>query len=242
MSVETEQIRAICFDFGNTLVEFGPKQVAIQYSALEQALTELFGSCDTSRLKAIRDRQIVAPFSNGFRDNDLRTISEELIRGIYDIEPEESQVETLVQVRYRSFVHAIVLPEGVLSLLNKLSERYRLGFLSNYPCGKSIRDSLQEIGLSRVFEAIVISGEEGYVKPHPKPFESLLSQLQLSAPDCAYVGDNWLADVQGAKRMGMRAILSTQYVPYERFDPEEGDHLPDDRIGHLDELEGLLLN
>ena len=65
MSVETEQIRAICFDFGNTLVEFGPKQVAIQYSALEQALTELFGSCDTSRLKAIRDRQIVAPFSNG---------------------------------------------------------------------------------------------------------------------------------------------------------------------------------
>ncbi|MCK4325123.1 hypothetical protein KAW55_00030, partial [bacterium] len=71
MAIARENIKTICFDFGNTLVEFGPEQVAYQYIALEKALTELFGSCDPARLKTIRDRQIVAPFSNGYREKNI---------------------------------------------------------------------------------------------------------------------------------------------------------------------------
>ena len=89
---------------------------------------------------------------------------------------------------------------------------------------------------------VVISADIGYVKPHAKPFESMLSQLDLSPSECVYIGDNWLADVQGAKRMGMCSILTTQYVPYESFEPSEKDHSPDIRIDHLNELEKLLLS
>jgi FMN phosphatase YigB (HAD superfamily) len=69
----------------------------------------------------------------------------------------------------------------------------------------------------------------------------LLEGLELEAGQCVYIGDNWLADVQGAKGIGMRAILTTQHVPYEKFERREGDHEPDARIGHLGELEGHFL-
>ena len=43
MSIPTEQIQALCFDYGNTLIELGSRQVAHQYSALGDKLQELFG-------------------------------------------------------------------------------------------------------------------------------------------------------------------------------------------------------
>jgi HAD superfamily hydrolase (TIGR01549 family) len=242
MPIAADKIEAICFDLGNTLIEFGPKQMAIQFTVLEKALREMFGACDLARLKAIRDRQIVAPFSNGYKENDMKAITEELIRGIYDVVPEDGQVERLMQTRYECFVQVVEIEDGVLQLLSKLRGRYRLALLSNYPCSRAIHSGLEKTGLSEMFEATVISGDVGYVKPHAKPFEVMLSQLDLPATACVYIGDNWLADVQGAKRMGMQSVLTTQYMPYETFEPAEGDHEPDARISQLDDLKKLLLS
>ena len=233
--------KALCFDLGNTLIEFGPRQIARQYGALKAVLLEIFGRCDEEGLKEVRDRQIVAPYRNGYRENDLHGISAELIRELYGVEPEDHHVEAMAEARYRSFVEVVELAEGVRALLRQLAERYRLALLSNYPCGRSIRDGLAKLGLTELFEVIVISGEVGYVKPHRRPYELLLEGLELEAEDCVYIGDNWLADVQGAKGIGMGAILTTQHVPYETFHPKEGDHEPDARIAHLRELEELLL-
>lgn len=241
MTFLQRKITAVVFDLGNTLIEFGPKQFASHNTALNETLLRLFGECDVSRLEAIRERQIMTPFVNGYRENNLRTVCEELIQGLYGIVAEETQIDALVRTRYEAFIKAVKLPAGVLPLLKKLHKRYRLGLVSNYPCARSILDSLKKIGLAEIFETTVISGEVGYIKPHPKPFEVLLSRMGLSPSECVHVGDNWLADVQGAKRMGMFAILTTQYVPYEKFEPYEADHNPDARISHLNELEKLLL-
>ena len=59
-------ISAIIFDYGNTLIEFGPRQVAIQYEALLQCLTRMFNHCDQDELKRIRDKQIMAPYNNHY--------------------------------------------------------------------------------------------------------------------------------------------------------------------------------
>ena len=72
-------------------------------------------------------------------------------------------------------------------------------------------------------------------------FRKLMDEMKLSPEECVYVGDNWLADIQGAKRIGMRAVHTTQYVSYENFEPFEGDYMPDAVIGHLSELTPLLL-
>ena len=235
-------IKAVLFDYGNTLVEYGPRQVKAQYVALEKELSRLFGHCNSSLLKTIRDHQTLAPFRNGYVENDMISITGELIEKMYQVIPEEAQIHSLVLTRYQSFVHAIEVTRDVPLLLTKLRDQYRLGLVSNYPCSRSIEDSLRKIGLRDVFEVVVVSGDLGYVKPHTKPFETVLNHLELQPEECVFVGDNWLADIQGAKRMGMSAVLISQYTPNDEFEPSDGDHQPDATIHHLSELDVLLLS
>jgi putative hydrolase of the HAD superfamily len=96
------------------------------------------------------------------------------------------------------------------------------------------------MGLSDLFEVIVVSGDVGYVKPHALPFETLLAGLDEKPENCVYIGDNWLADVQGAKRIGMSSIYISQHKSYEKFEPGPGDYEPDIRICHFSELAELL--
>jgi putative hydrolase of the HAD superfamily len=241
MTLNSEKIKAIAFDYGNTLIEFGPRQIEYQYAALRDTLSRMFGNCDEDRLKIIRDRQSIEPLYTDYRENDLTIISAELINGIYDTVPSEEQVNELIQTRYDSFLRAVNLTDDVLPLLKKLKARYRVALLSNYPCGRTIVDSLKKIGIDEVFDVTIISGDVGYVKPHPKPFEILLTELQLRPDQCVYIGDNWLADVQGSKRIGMHAVLTTQYVPYDNVKQNDDDYRPDASIRNLTELENMLL-
>lgn len=233
-------IQAVCFDYGNTLVEFGAAQFAGQRAALEALMRAEFGRCDPARLKTIRDAEIMAPFRNGCRENDLRALARDLVTGLYAVEPDERLIAAIIEIRRASFVADVKLPAGVGELLARLKRRYRLGLLSNYPCVPSIRGSLERLGLLSLFDAVVVSAEIGFVKPDPRPFQALLARLALPAAACVYVGDNWLADVQGAKRLGLRAVLTTEYVSYERFAPAPGDLPPDATIARLADLEAWL--
>ncbi|MFH1231295.1 MAG: HAD family hydrolase [Planctomycetota bacterium] len=241
MPLVLNNVKAIVFDLGNTLIEFGPRQIKYHNAAMEQTFLRMFGTCDLERLTAIRDKQITAPDENHFKENDLRTISIELVQGLYNITPSEEQINILLNARYNTFLDVVELPDNILTLLKNLSQHYRIALISNYPCGKSIRDALGKIGLLDKFEAIVVSGEVGYVKPHPYPFEAMLNLLKLNARQCIYVGDNWLADIQGAKRIEMQAIYTTQYAPYGKITPSDGDYQPDARISHIEELKRLLM-
>jgi len=241
MSLALDGVKAIVFDLGNTLIEFGPRQIKYFNDAKEQAFLKMFGSCDLEHLTRIRDRQLAAPYRNGLKENDLRSIAVELIRELYNITPSEEQINIMFDVRYNTFLQVVKLPDNVLPLLNDLSGYYRLALVSNYPCGKCIRDALNKIGLADKFETIVVSGEVGYVKPHPLPFETMLKRLNLTAKQCIYVGDTWLDDIQGAKRIGMQAIHTTQYVPYKTLPPSEEDRQPDAVISHIEELRRLLI-
>ncbi|MFT6180812.1 MAG: HAD superfamily hydrolase (TIGR01549 family) [Paracoccaceae bacterium] len=241
MSAGFEGTKVVCFDLGNTLIEFGPRQIAMQYERLTAKLVEMFGSCDATKLKEIRDQQIVAPYHAHYRENDVEECCRELIEGIYPVTATDEQVQELAEERYRVFVDMIELADEILPLLGALSERYRLALLSNFPCGRSIRDGITKLGMTEHFDAIVVSGEVGWVKPDPRPYRALLEQLKRDPAECIYVGDNWLADVQGSKNIGMKSILTTEHLPYERFEPKPGDHQPDQKISHISELRNLLL-
>ena len=143
MTFDKNGIKAVLFDYGNTLIEYGPRQVEAQYVALEKELSRLFGHCDSSRLKAIRDRQALAPYHNGYVENDMELITAELIEEMYQIVPEDAQIKALVETRYTTFVHAIEVSSDVPSLLIRLRDQYRLGLVSNYPCSRSIKGSLK---------------------------------------------------------------------------------------------------
>jgi HAD superfamily hydrolase (TIGR01549 family) len=240
---DPQVIRAVVFDYGNTLVEFGRSQTEICDAALAEAVTRLYGPMDRDRLRAIRDRNRMAPYAGDppeYRENDLRAITADLVRELYGIEPSLEEIETLLRVRFEVFVRVTQASDGVAALLDRLRRRYRLGLLSNYPDGEAIRASLRKTGLDVHFDSVVVSADVGFVKPHPLPFETVAGSLGWSPERILLVGDNWLADVQGGRRAGMYVAHSIQWTPPEQFPRRPDDLEPHLIIGNLSELESYL--
>lgn len=235
--------KALLFDYGNTLIPFGAREIADCDAALAEALRNHFGQVDGPALQAIRERNRMAPYQGdppAWRENDFEKITREMVAELYDAAPPPSLLERLLAVRRSAFLAVVRAPAYLDELLARLAARFPLALVSNYPDGGVIRESMERIGIARHFAAIVVSGDLGRCKPHPAPFQAACTALGVTAHEACFVGDNWLADIQGAKRAGMRAVLTRQWRPPERFDPAPGDHAPDAIIAALPELEPLL--
>jgi FMN phosphatase YigB (HAD superfamily) len=72
-------------------------------------------------------------------------------------------------------------------------------------------------------DAIVDSRSHGRVKPHPTIFQSALERLDVRAEDAVMVGDSIEEDIEGARALGMRAIL----IDRENRHPEIEERLTD---------------
>jgi HAD superfamily hydrolase (TIGR01549 family) len=235
----TETIDTILFDYGNTLIEFGPDQVDRCDRGMSTAIEKMFGPHDYGKLTAIMHEERRAPYQGEFVENDFPERTRFLVRELLGEELSENQLEHLLEVRFEVMTGAIEARPEVAGILEQLGTRFRLGLISNYPCARAIRHSVERVGLASWFEVVVVSADVGHVKPHPLVFETALSQMETSARTTLYVGDNWLGDIQGAKRLGMKAVWTQQFVPYEKFD-REPDHFPADaEIVHLSELLAL---
>ena len=229
MSWQKDGISAVVFDYGNTLIEFGTEQIEACDLALARTLDRVFGSVDEQQLRIIRSMDRRAAYAGEYREQDLTDISTAMVRRLYHCEPDAAALEDHV-------VEAITAPDYLHGLLDTLSQRYRLGLLSNYPDGVAIRATLERLDLEKYFQAVVVSGDVGHVKPHPLPFETVLDRLGVGPEEAVYVGDNWLGDIQGAKQVGMAAVYTLQYDTPEKFERREGDRDPDLTIHHLTEL------
>lgn len=82
---------------------------------------------------------------------------------------------------------------------------FRLGVISNWLWGAP--ELLHDLELARHFEALVISARVGYNKPHPGIFEHALEVMSIAPAEALHVGDSYAADVVGARRAGIRAVL-----------------------------------
>ena len=241
MPIDREKVRAIVFDYGNTLIEFTAPQVRALETAIGLAIQNVFGPFDLQKYIDIRRRDYRSPYSHPeLRESTIPGMFEATVWELYSRRATPAQIESLIAVHDEHFVKLIDAPDYLDALLSNLHRRYRLALVSNYPCGRSIRGSLQRTGIARHMDAIVISGEVGYVKPHPLPFQTVVEQLGVGPGEIVFVGDNWLGDVQGAKRLGMYAVHTLQFDTLEVFDRQDGHHDADLTIHHLRELEDHL--
>jgi HAD superfamily hydrolase (TIGR01549 family) len=110
--------------------------------------------------------------------------------------------------------------EDALPVLEELrSLGLRLGLVSN-----GIRDLREFVVHHRLdVDAVVGSRYHGFVKPHPTIFQAALEQLGVEPAEAAMVGDSLAEDVEGARALGMRAIL----VDRENRHPDVEERLTD---------------
>lgn len=150
------------------------------------------------RLKSIDNKE----FYNGERFKILmRSLGIELGSDVDQV------VDEMVKAHMNSLSGAMEFREENREVLDLLFDKNnRMAIVSNFDYAPAAYKLLNKFDIRKYFERVVISVEVGWRKPRPEIFLEALDQLNLSPGDALYVGDNYYADVIGAKSVGMDVI------------------------------------
>jgi FMN phosphatase YigB (HAD superfamily) len=219
-------IRAITLDFGNTLVPVPAAGLRGVVRLTASAMAERLGPFDLDEVLRVwaeeRDRQFREDVPQ-FREVDMAQRIARILarfRGMTPPAPDvpwddtsaarysaPAEIAWALDVYSRGFVEALPPAPAAGALLGRLAATgYRLAVLSNWPLAETIDRYVEAAGWAPHLAAVVVSQRVGTIKPHPAIFEA--ARAALGDPDPAtilHVGDDWAADVVGAKRAGWRA-------------------------------------
>ena len=95
------------------------------------------------------------------------------------------------------------LDGDLVALVRSLRVHYKTALLSNFSA--QLRQLLMQNELIDVFDVIVISGEEGILKPDARIYHLAAERLGVPVADCLFV-DDFEENVAGAQAAGMQAI------------------------------------
>lgn len=131
------------------------------------------------------------------------------------------------------------LYDDVLPALAELRERVAaLALITNGP-GSTQRHKVEVTGLTRLLDAVLISGEFGAAKPDPSIFAAAAGAAGVPLEAAWHVGDSLISDIAGARnaRLGAGVWLNRTGAvhPGETVAPH-----PDYEIASLAELPALL--
>ncbi len=132
--------------------------------------------------------------------------------------------------------HRPKLIAGARQVLARLGNAHYLGLVTSGDRDRVTRQ-LREFRLTNLFAARVCSGDTLRKKPHPEPLLLALSQLELDASACVYVGDS-PQDVEMARRGGVRSIgVLSPFLTEKRLRAARPDFL----IRSIQELPDVLM-
>ncbi len=98
-----------------------------------------------------------------------------------------------------------VYPDVRPTLLELRRLDYRLFVLSNWDT--SLEALLTHLELTPLFDGLVVSARVGCAKPHKGIFEEALRKADVPAGAALHVGDSPVEDYDGARSMGIPALL-----------------------------------
>jgi putative hydrolase of the HAD superfamily len=204
-------IKAVFFDFYNTLIRFEPPREELQVRACKEFgidvdlkaiprgywVADDFMSRENARSPVFkRAKEDEQAFWSEYEYTILKTAGVEV--------PKELALRIFTRVRQLD--RKLVLYEDVLPILNLLkSKGVILGLISNLSRG--LDGHCNELGLTGIIDFALTSSEIGVEKPHPPIFLAALSRAKVDASEALHVGDQYYADVIGAKGVGINPLL-----------------------------------
>lgn len=227
-----QHIQAIGFDLFETLI------IVHNLVAREETMGRLLHSLQTSGFaiapevfislyRAAARRFTEAAHTEGKETHNRFWISAALQELGYQVEPEDPRIALAVEAYFSAFVDYAAPIPGTVDMLATLKTRYRLGLLSNLTHAPTALRIIDKLGMAPFFDVVLVSGELGYRKPHPRVFLTLLEQLGTLKEHTAFVGDNLDVDVRGAQQAGIQPIWMN-YVQAQKALEAQGlaDPLP----------------
>lgn len=127
------------------------------------------------------------------------------------VEELERQWEQDLSARY------FLAPEVAAALARARETGWRLAVVTN-GSSQLQRSKIEVTGLADLVDGICVSEELGVAKPDPRIFELAAAACGVSLSDGWMIGDNPVADIQGAYGVGLSSVWVRH--PGERWPPE----------------------
>jgi len=124
-----------------------------------------------------------------------------------------------MEQRWAHSAHFELYEDAAPTLRNLKARGLRIGLLSN--SSRDLPHFVEHHGL--VADAVLTSHAHGKTKPHESIFHAMLDTLDVPPAEAVMVGDTLDDDIEGARAVGMGAVL----IDREGRHPEIADRLPD---------------
>jgi FMN phosphatase YigB (HAD superfamily) len=224
------------------LIELQGRQVRSTMPWVFPKMAELFGGdFDRDQFIQVYSAVVEEIIAERERDGIEITCHERFARsleclGLGDAQKRPELAEILTRTHMAAVRAATWAPQNRIAAARSLSNRYRLGLLSNFDDTQCGYEVVNDTGISALFETIVISAEVRLRKPDRRIFEYICTRLRLDPNEILFVGDTPRDDVLGASRAGMH----TAWISKGAATLPEGIPQPDLIIADLAELPELL--
>jgi HAD superfamily hydrolase (TIGR01549 family) len=220
-------LRAVLFDVDFTLSRPGPELGPEAYRELGRAhgLELDPGLYEHARVAALTDLQVHPELVHD--EQIWITFTEDIVRGMGGGSDGSRACAIDMVRRWEVHEHFHLYDDAVPTLQALRAHGLRLGLISN-----GQRD-LEEFARHHALDVDVAVGSKshGRAKPHASIFERALTALEVAPADAVMVGDSYADDIEGARALGIRAIL----LDRDGLRPDERD-----RITGLSELPAVL--
>jgi putative hydrolase of the HAD superfamily len=206
-------IKAVFFDWFNTLTHFEPPRAELYSWAFQQFGIELAPKVIMRGILAADryyfEESAKSPVEKRSPEEQVEVYSHYpkailAEEGIKVAEELPLKILKIVQQQFKG--DALILFDDVLSTLKTLKEhRLILGLLTN-----ATKDKLslhRKLGLEGYLDFVVTSQEAGADKPKPPIFLAALDRAGVEAFEAFHVGDQYQLDIVGARGAGINPIL-----------------------------------
>ncbi len=205
-------IQAITFDFWSTLYHYTQSPRPRRLRLIQAALADNGAGDFAEEILASAMQHAWDSWDRVWR-TEQRTVDAAgwltfALNHIGAVLPERAFSQTAHALERGILADTTVSIDGVPAVLAQLSQRYRLGIISDTGMspGHVLRELLLRDGLLAYFRATIFSDELGRSKPHPDPFHAALTELNVSPQQAAHVGDLLHTDIVGARGVGMHSV------------------------------------
>jgi len=182
-------IKNIVLDLGGVLVDWNPRYLYQKIFQTEEEIDFFLDNICTYTWNLEQDRG--------------RTLAEATAERIEKFPEFETEIKAYYG-RWREMFRGII-PENVRLFEELLlQEQYRIFALTNWS-RETFPIALELFPFFNQFQGVVMSGEEGFIKPQPEIYEILFDRFELIPEQSVFIDDRQ-ENVKGALKMGMAAI------------------------------------
>jgi HAD superfamily hydrolase (TIGR01662 family) len=199
-------IRAVFFDVDFTLIYPGPAFQGIGYRDFCAAHGVDVDASFFDRAVAAASKLLEPQAEGGVYNPEIFVqYTQRIIEGMGGSGPGVERAARDIYDQWSACRH-FELYEEVPEVLRALhATGLKIGLISNTQ--RSLTAFQTHFELEGLFDVALSSFDHGYMKPHPSIFETALRHVEARADEAMMVGDSLPADIEGARRLGMRAVL-----------------------------------